>query len=465
MSSSSYLTKVDTDQHFQHGSLFEYLPTDAIIHIFKSLKVTDVISCQNICSQTKSAAEYYFKRNFKKFIISPATLAAVSPQSDPNDLQFIDDFLAAIGPFIQTLIVNFVDFPSVLIQPLSLVVLINCNRVRNLTIISQPGIEITMPSTQCLETLIIKNCFFEPLVESGKTLRTMSFSQTEGSKATDLLTLSNQFPGIIDLTVYTNGLNYADFVGITSLRDLQTLNIELSKPNNKTELHELLYNCNLENLLIMLQSLDYLREFKLTTPFFKRLSVEVVDIHVQSLRLRTNVILTVNALDDFEFNGPYGVDPTLMRHCYLEPEDLRSMRSDLDGLKEITASIDFVGADDMVCLQKLVKLDVLRLTLCGYEEENRTMFDDVLRSLALGAGRGKCHLKELTLNADFTYSVEVDQLSSIKAFLRAANELTSFTVINCSPELMEMQTFMADIQLNVKIVFVLSVEKPFDNFN
>lgn len=435
---------------FQQSSMFEFLPCDIIIHIFKSLKVTDVISCQNICFQTKAAAENYFKRNFKKFIISPESLAAVSPQSDPYDLQFIDDFLAAIGPFIQTLTVDLIKFSSSFIQPLSMVVLMNCNCLRNLTIYSQPGIEIAMPSTQCLETLTIQNCIFEPLVESGKSLRIMSFSQTE-DKATDLRTLSNQFPGIIGLTIYANLLNYNDFVGITSLSNLQTLNIELAKPKNKIEQHDLLYSCNLERLIILLHVLDDLREFKLTTPFFKRLSIEVVNSHLKLLRLRSNVMLTANALDDFEFSGPYGVDPILMRHCYLEPEDLRSMSSDLDGLNEIIASIDFVEADDMVYLEKLVKLDILRLNLCGYEEENRMMFDDVLRSLARGASNGICHLKKVTLNADFTYAVEINQLSSIKAFLRAANELIYFTVTNCTPELMGMQENLADIQPTVKI--------------
>lgn len=435
-------------------SMFEFLPTDAIIPIFMNLNATDVISCQNICFQTKAAAEYYFTRNFKMFIISPVTLAAVSPKSDPYDLQFIDDFLAEVGPFIQTLTVNLVEFPSSFIQPLSMVILMNCNSLRNLAIISQPDIEIAMPSTQCLETLIIQNCMFEPLVESGRTLRKMYFLQTEG-KATDLFTLTNQFPEIIDLTIYTNRMNYNDFEGITSLRHLQTLNLELAKPTTEIEQNALLHTCDLESLLIMLQVLDDLREFKLATPFFKRLSVDVVDFQLKSLRNRTKVMLSVIAIDDFEFSGPYGIEPAIMKHCYLEPEDIRSMRSDLDGLQEIIACIDFFKADDMVCLEKLVKLDILRLTLCGHEEEKEMMLDDVLWSLARGAGRGNCHFKEVTLNADYTFAVEVDQLSSIMVFLRAANELTKFTVTNCSPKLMGMQKYVADNNPTIKIVFVM----------
>lgn len=434
----------------QPESALEYLPTDVVIQIFQSLDVVDVISCQNVCIQTKEAAEYYFNRHFKVFYISCPSFEAISPKSNPFDLEFIDNLLTAVGPYIQTLTVDFLCFPFSLGQPISMIIFKNCNFLRNLSIIGQPDVEIAMPSTQNLEKLQIRNCLFKPFAEIGSCLREMDFSQTD-EPAIDLKTLTTQFPGITNLTINTNYLNNDDFQGITSLRNLRILNIEIEKPRNKSEENDLKNNCNLKNLLIKLQHLIDLEEFTLNTPFFKKLPVKVVDVQVKRLRRRTSVVLIVNA----EFSGPHGIDQDVVMHWFLVPADLLSMRSDLDGLTAIVASIHFDDfPESMISLEKLVRLQILQLTLCGKEEGNQTHhIDDVLWSLVRGASRKTCKLNAVLLNAEHTDVFGLEHLSAIKAFLRAADKLAHFTLMNCSTELICTQEMLSKLQPNIGITF------------
>lgn len=430
---------------------FQYLPTFAVLHIFNFLNIADVVSCQNLCYQTQDAAAIYFKSRCKDFYLTYKHLLPLSLQSRPINLELIETLLISIGPFIQTLTVNFVSFPCNITKSISRIIAANCNAIRELSIIGREGIKIELPSIQTLETLRVDNCTFKRSRERGSALRALNFSSSS-DQTTDLTILTCKFPGITILAIKIFCLNRNDVRGIDCLSRLKSLLVEIAKPRTVLEANCLMANCKLTELMVVLlhKECDH---FKLITPFIQILPVRVVDNVVRRLRQRTNVFLAVSAERSQAKDLPIDV----MRHWYMMPDHLSSMRPDLNGLHGIDATIlfeQFAAVPSL--LGSLARLKTLHLTILTENENYPQNLETVLNALWIGA-RTQCELTFLTLFTNCDQYFHLENLNTIRLLLSAATKLTFFALSNCTPELKSQEATISRLFPNVTIFFLPSV--------
>lgn len=424
------------------------LPTDVLIIIFSKLNVADVISCQQSFDRAADAAAVYY-RKCKKFNLTHAHLSVLESQSKPIDLNLIRRILMTIGPYIQTLRVDFTNFMPELVQPLSQIIVANCNRLVKLSIYGRTGIKIDIPSMRTLEVLSVRNCSFNRSAERGNALRKLRFLKRDDD-TTDLLVIISKFPNISVLTVRVHYLSINDCHGISLLHGLQTLTMRISKPRSQLEENRQMIACKLTQLMVSLQSLKDLQMLKVQTPFYMKLPLQSVYMLLE----HTLVHLEVHADMDKVHTTMETIDADVRRHSFMVPANLFVMRPDLDGLNAIEACIyfeDFIG--NMQALEMLTHLESLQLTL--RDRSNGDHSKHIKKTLrALSRGR-PMHLLHVTLNANYTVPFDEVHMRAIKTFLRAADRLMCFSLLNCTPAFIARQEDVAGLRPNVQFLFLV----------
>lgn len=415
------------------GVNIELLPTDIIILIFDRLNLDDVMTCAYISPQSQAAAEHYYNRYFKSLYLNQSSLLSLSNSTHRCNLNFAEKMLRNIGRHIKSLSVDYTTFCLSTVQPLCKLIQIHCTNLEEANIICFSNVQITIPAVDSLKRLEAVNCWFKASNIVSRDLKSLMYSNQTTGCVKHLSTLLRQFPDIIDLNVDANIISNQNFKDIASLKRLEILCVEMVRPEHLFEM-VMLGNCDVNEFVKMLLRTENLKEFQLVTPFFKKLSDATVDTHIRALRQRTNVSLVATAFSDLEPRYTI-ISQDLWRFGFMEVADFWELRDDLGELNALRATITFEGSENMVCLERMVQLEVLRLSLVDLKVSQTNRVDDVLWSLHSGANRWTCRLKELGLNANYTTPVGKDILPTILAFVRINSLLTLLTIVNCTDEL------------------------------
>lgn len=408
-----------------------------MINVFDKLNLDDVMNCARISSQSEIAAEHYYNRHFKSLCLDQSSLLSLSNSTELCNLNFAEKMLRNIGCHVKSLYVDYTTFCINTIQPLCSLIQIHCRNLEEVNIICYSNVQITLPIYDSLKRLEATNCWFVSSKIVSKNLKSLLYSNQTSVCTQHLSTLLRQFPDLTELNVDANVISNENFKDIASLKLLENLSIEIVRPEKSFEKKILEKCCDVNEFARMLLTTENLKNFELVTPFYKKLSNATVDTHIRDLRKRANVSLVVTAFADLDPRYPNILLP-LLRFAFMTVSDFRELRDDLDQLDALRATITFEGHEDMVCLERMVQLQVLRLSLLGNNSRSQRV-DDVLWSLHGGAHRWTCRLRELGLNANYTSPVGLEILPTILAFVRIASKLTHLTITNCCNDLIAMK--------------------------
>lgn len=433
----------------------ELLPTDIMISIFNNLILEDVMAIANahISQQSQVAVADYYRRRFKRFYLHRSSLLENFHDTEPSTLDLAEKMLRAVGNQITSLTVDYTTFNLDIIYSLSKMIQVYCTSLEEAKIISMTNFLIAMPAFNSLRRLEVINCWFKLTYTVSSNLKTLVYSNYANGIVTDLSVLLHQFRLITNLNVKAYKISNRNFQHIASLQNLETLSVEILRPKYPIEKFALKQFCDVNKFVGMLLATENLKEFELVTPFFKKLSNNTVDTHIGALRQRVNVSLVATAFENLEPRYAYVV-PSLRRLASLEVDDFLELREDLGMLNALRASISFEGQENMICLERLVQLDELKLVLTGHNKNREThQAEDVLRSLHSGTNRLDCRLKSLELNAEYTTSVGEEILPSILDFVRIASKLSQLTIIYCTEELIAMKNQVENERPGLNVSF------------
>lgn len=415
-----FSNKMDVLRSPQVMNYFDIMPIDILIPIFNNLELTDVMKCENISPQTREAAANYYRRRFSKFHFNLSSLASLAHCNQYQDslLSFAEEMFRVIGPYVQQLFINYPSFCANWVRPFSKMIRKYCRNLTIVSIIGIPNHRIKMVNTKNITKLAVFDCLFVkqfPPMTSSKL--SILYYRSRGS-TTDIVKLIREHPYIRKIIVEINCITTDQLRSIASLRFLKSLTVQVYQTDIENEMQvqkSIDFSVFIENLKIM----PRLAHVELILPFYMRLSREIVNTSVKSLRRMCMVDLTTKS-------------------NYLEPEHIQTLRADLDGLNGVHCYINFEQNDLLLSLLTCAQLEVLRLSLGGrLEGFDNHQIVGVLAALVQVARTETCCLRLVVLDASYTEPLDVKHLPAIDEFLQKAKQLESLHLRNCTAGLIK----------------------------
>lgn len=422
---------------------FETVPIEIMSMIFNHLNPADVIKCETMSQQAQVAAAYYYRGRFAECLFSlPNLLFWAECSAQDIELSFAETLCRVVGPYVKRLDIFYDTFAIDWAGPLSNYIRKYCVNLEHVHITGQPDQQIAMVKTENVKELSIKECLFDNLadLETSQELTNLTYQSKNNSSITDLVKLLLRYPRISFLSADISGISMEALRIIGSLPSLAHLILKIipnDTENDRNALSsidftmcfkDLEMNLNLETIFLLL-------------PFTMRLSREIVDTSIKSLRTRCNVNLTAVTFSS-----------STLQNVFLAAGENSYVRPDFDGLTGLAIAIPTFRIEAWHSVHLYVRLRVLEVILSVEQGPHENHPIITMLGILVEAGRREyCWLNRVRLCSFTTARVGVEHLPLIIEFLEVANELKTLYISNCTNELNSRESLMQTE--NTKIVF------------